>query len=174
MHHNLKIEYLDDATSFDAYVEYTHVDGSKGIIGIEVKYTEGDYRIGTKEEKAVRDPYSPYWNITRLSNLYKPDCYSLLITDQFRQIWRNQLLGESIKLKRPDFWKHFTLVMVYADGNTHVANVTQDYKNLLRDLDNLSFVPITYKSFLQTSKNIIENRVLREWLEWCEMRYVHN
>ena len=33
-----KQKYLNDGTSFDTYIEYTHIDNSKGIIGIEVKY----------------------------------------------------------------------------------------------------------------------------------------
>ena len=45
---NIKIEfapspkenYLNDGTSFDTYIEYNHKDGTKGIIGVEVKYTE--------------------------------------------------------------------------------------------------------------------------------------
>ncbi len=50
---NIKIEfppspnvyYLNDGTSFDTYIEYTHLDNTKGIIGIEVKYTEREYTL---------------------------------------------------------------------------------------------------------------------------------
>ena len=38
-----KEKYLNDGTSFDAYIEYTNSDGTKGMIGIEVKYTEREY-----------------------------------------------------------------------------------------------------------------------------------
>ncbi len=32
-------------TSFDAYIGYEHVDGTEGILGIEVKYGEGAYPL---------------------------------------------------------------------------------------------------------------------------------
>ncbi|MBQ0084856.1 MAG: hypothetical protein KBS65_01265, partial [Prevotella sp.] len=44
-----KCNYLNDGTSFDAFVLYRHKDGSKGAIGIEVKYTEKEYSIGETE-----------------------------------------------------------------------------------------------------------------------------
>lgn len=49
-----KSEYLNDGTSFDTFIEYVSSDGSTGGLGIEVKYTENGYRIGTKEKKILR------------------------------------------------------------------------------------------------------------------------
>ncbi len=41
-----KENFLGDITSFDAYVAYAGKGGQKGGIGIEVKYTEREYKIG--------------------------------------------------------------------------------------------------------------------------------
>jgi len=168
-----KANYLNDATSFDAYIEYTHTSGALGIIGIEVKYTEGDYKIGNNEALAVQNPDSPYWRVTRQSNIHKPDCYSQLITDRFRQVWRNQLLGESIKLRHPDKWKHFTLAMIYPSGNTHIEEVTQEYRQLLVAPTNTSFIPISYQSYLQACNECISDDELNGWVNWCVRRYAH-
>ena len=45
-----KTEYLNDNTSFDAYIEYLH-NGKTCGIGIEVKYTEEGYPFGIKERR---------------------------------------------------------------------------------------------------------------------------
>lgn len=168
-----KVDYLDDATSFDAYIEYTHTQSGKGIIGVELKYTERDYKIGVKETLAVKNSDSPYWNVTRLSNLYKTEHFPLLITDRFRQVWRNQLLGESMKLKHREAWQYSTLAMVYPEGNTHIGHVIEEYKELLLAPNSLSIIPITYNSFLQACDNFIKDGILKEWLDWCTHRYVH-
>ncbi len=55
-----KENYLNDGTSFDTYIEYTSSDNSKGIIGIEVKYTENEYKLeaNSKQEKDINDKSS--------------------------------------------------------------------------------------------------------------------
>lgn len=58
-----KEKYLNDRTSFDAYIEYTHTDGGSGILGVEVKYTEQGYPLneGSTEETKINDQKSKYW-----------------------------------------------------------------------------------------------------------------
>lgn len=58
---------LHDKTSFDAYIEYDHVNGTEGILGIEVKYTEGAYPLKEEspEAKAIVNPKHPYNTIPR-------------------------------------------------------------------------------------------------------------
>jgi hypothetical protein len=177
-----RINYLDDATSFDVYIEYIHAkDGSKGIIGIEVKYTEPDYPIGEEENRKVNDPNSTYWAVTNQSKIYHNPIYAspfkdIISSDRFRQIWRNHLLGESIKQKHPDTYKHFTLVMLYPEGNTHISDITNEYPNLLQPNDGLKFIPITYQSFLDECNEINKdmfNEDIYLWLDYCMKRYNH-
>jgi hypothetical protein len=167
-----KVNYLNDATSFDTCIEYTHMDGSKGLVGIEVKYTEGDYTIGTKESIAANDPDSLYWKVTAQSSLYRNDSFPLLIEDRYRQVWRNHILGESIKQRHPDTWKHFTLVMLYPEGNTHIGDVAQEYAGMLQD-NRLNFIPITYQGYLQACQANATDYKIVNWLHWCIQRYLH-
>ena len=59
-------KYLKDKTSFDTYIEYTHSDNSKAIIGIEVKYTEREYKLkpGSKQETDINNRKSKYYVIS--------------------------------------------------------------------------------------------------------------
>jgi len=96
---NIKIEfapspkeyYLNDRTSFDTYIEYTHKDNTIGIIVIEVKYTEKEYKLeaGSTQEKTINDKSSKYYYVSKNSGLYEPSSMDVLRTNIFRQIWRN-------------------------------------------------------------------------------------
>ena len=64
--------YLNDRTSFDAFVSYITSDDRKGGIGIEVKYTENEYPLGEKEGKDIESKYLLYREMTRESGYYTP------------------------------------------------------------------------------------------------------
>jgi hypothetical protein len=108
-----KENYLNDGTSFDAYIEYTHINNSKGVIGIEVKYTEKEYPLDPKSKQAkdINDKHGKYYAISEKCGLYKPNTIETLKKDLFRQIWRNHLLAESIRLVDNDKFKHATSII---------------------------------------------------------------
>jgi hypothetical protein len=54
-------KYLGDMTSFDAYIQGRNANGELVGLGIEVKYTEREYKIGPLEAERVRDRESTYW-----------------------------------------------------------------------------------------------------------------
>ena len=56
--------YLNDRTSFDAFVEYLTPDDKRGGIGIEVKYTENEYPLGDKEGKDIAGDNRLYRDMT--------------------------------------------------------------------------------------------------------------
>ncbi len=77
-------DYLDGSTSFDAFVLFTQIDESKTGLGIEIKYTEGPTAPGDKEIRAINDSNSPYWVVTRKSNIYSKGVESKLKADGYR------------------------------------------------------------------------------------------
>jgi hypothetical protein len=166
-------DYLDDKTSFDTYVEYTHIDNTRGIIGIEVKYTERDYKIkkDSKQYRDINNLQSRYYQISAKSGLYKPDSLELLKSDRFRQVWRNQLLGESILIKDKDQFNHFTSVVIFPEGNTHFVETSQEYINLLVD-NRGHFLPITYERFISVCLRHCPNERYKVWLNYLEERYI--
>lgn len=165
--------YLNDRTSFDAYVEYTHDDGAKGILGIEVKYTERSYKLtkDSKEEKDIGNLQSKYYFVTANSGLYKPEAIHLLKTDRFRQIWRNQLLGESILIEDKNEFKHFTSVTIYPEGNTHFVEASKEYMDLLAQNDH-KFVPVTYERFLEVCEKHCPDERYDRWIKYLRDRYI--
>ncbi len=168
-----KKNYLDDNTSFDTYIEYTHNDNSKGILGIEVKYTEHDYPLKkrSKEEKFVKDKKSPYHSVTSASKLYKSETIDLLITDRFRQVWRNQLLSESILIKDNDKFKYLTSLTFFPSGNTHFIEVSKEYLEFLKENDN-KFYPVTFERYISILQKLCPDIEFKKWINYLTSRYI--
>jgi hypothetical protein len=168
-----KENYLGDLTSFDTYIEYTHIDGSKGIIGIEVKYTEREYllKAGSKEGRDINDITQPYFLVTNNCGIYKPNSYPILITDKFRQVWRNHILGESILLVDKDKFKHFTSMTFFPKDNTHFVHTSKEYIDLLKE-NSRKFLPVTYEDFFEACNNHYPNNNYKNWLDYLNKRYI--
>ena len=166
-------KYLNDRTSFDIYIEYTHTDNQKGIIGIEIKYTEHEYPLNAKsKQKAdIKDKNSKYFKISEQCGLYKPNTINQLITDKFRQVWRNQLLGESIIIQDTDKFKHFTSMTIFPKGNLHFIETCRDYINMLKN-NNDKFVALTYEDFLSNCRKYKPNDRFDKWLDYLLERYI--
>lgn len=166
-------KYLNDKTSFDTYIEYTHTDKQKGIIGIEVKYTEHEYPLkhGSKQEAYINDKNSKYHKISEQCLLYKPGTIDQLITDKYRQIWRNQLLGESIIIEDNDKFKHFTSLTIFPKGNFHFIETSKEYMDMMIR-NNDRFVPVTYEDFLTTCDRNKPNDRFNRWLNYLQKRYI--
>ena len=168
-----KERYLNDATSFDAYIEYTHSDSSKGAIGIEVKYTEKEYKLVamSKQENDIKNFHSEYYRVTEACKIYKQSAVSLLPTDKYRQIWRNHILGESILLVNPNEYKHFTSLTMFPKGNKHFIEVSKEYTDLLVNNDN-KFVALTYEKFLESCLKHCPDKSYELWILYLSKRYI--
>jgi hypothetical protein len=166
-------KYLNDKTSFDTYIEYTHSDNQKGIIGIEVKYTEHEYKLksGSKQETDILNKNSRYYTISELCGLYKPNSTEKLISDKFRQVWRNQLLGESIIIEDNDKFTHFTSLTIFPKGNQHFIETSKEYQNMLTDKSN-RFVSLTYEDFISTCDKLKPNERFGKWINYLRKRYL--
>jgi len=141
-----KEKYLNDGTSFDAYIEYTNVDDSKGMIGIEVKYTEKEYKLETNS-------------------------ISVLPTDNFRQIWRNHILGESILIVDSHKFKHFTSLTLFPADNEHFSKTSKEYVDLLVNNDN-KFIAFTYEDFFALLRKHCPGSDYEKWINYLTTRYI--
>lgn len=166
-------DYLNDATAFDAYIEYSLPNDKKGMIGIEVKYTEREYVLKTnsKEEREINDSNSPYFAVTEKCGLFKPNSTSKLISDDFRQVWRNHILGESILLKDSDKFSSFTSLTIFPQGNEHFSKISKEYIKLLT-VNNNNFVPLTFESLFNILIKHSPNDDYSNWIDYLQTRYI--
>lgn len=167
---------LNDKTSFDVYVEFKHIDGTQGILGIEVKYTEGAYELNenSKEAREVRDPKSIYNRLTRQHNLFKEEYLDKLPTDVLRQAWRNLLLGVSMTRmdKEDSIFEHFTSIILYPAGNDHFRNLVPVISSILSSGREELFMGITYEEFIAVARDLTNYPPYLRWLQYLEDRYI--
>lgn len=168
-----KEKYLNDGTSFDAYIEYTNYDGTKGMIGIEVKYTEKEYKLqaNSKQEKDINDKNSLYFSVTNSCGLYKANAIEVLPTDKFRQVWRNHILGESILLADCNKFQHFTSLTLFPSDNSHFIKTSKEYIDLLTKNDN-KFIALTYEDFFALLSKHCPDSNYKNWLDYLTTRYI--
>lgn len=166
-------EYLSDGTSFDAYVKYEANDGRTGAIGIEVKYTEGGYRLGKTEGEAIQKTDGAYKLKTEQSGYFYEglDIKRFLTDNSLRQIWRNHILGYA--MKSSDNIAYFHHMHLYPEGNTHFSkHALPKYKKLLTPKGKESFIDITYeKLFGLMRKYFVTDEQIR-WIDYLQNRYI--
>lgn len=174
-----KGKYLDDRTSFDTYIEYRHTDGSMGILGIEVKYTEGSYLLkeGTTEHRRMTKDFdkSKYKEITEKTRKFELNNgdFDQLKQDRYRQIWRNHLLGESILLEKDSKYRHFHSLTFYPCGNTHFTEIIRKYREKFLKPEFQDCVRgVTYEDFFRSCKKFAVKKHYLNWLEYLEKRYL--
>lgn len=166
-------EYLNDGTSFDAFVEYESTDGNEGGIGIEVKYTENGYPIGVKEKSDIEDVDGLYRQMTAKSHYYIPtlDILSFIGADHLRQIWRNHILGYSM-VDRGDI-QHFHHIHLYPHDNRHFREYAiPEYKSLLAEPGRDTFIDLTYESLFDMIEKHFKSSKHQEWLKYLRKRYL--
>ena len=168
-----KSMYLNDRTSFDAFVSYITHDGRNGGIGIEVKYTENEYPLGDKEGKDIAGGNRSYKDMTVESGYFTPglDISMFLTAHHLRQIWRNHILGYSMKHKGDvDIIHH---VHIYPEHNEHFHNYAlPEYRTLLTENGNESFKTITYENYFNMLDNYRDNEQVSDWVKYLRKRYL--
>jgi len=166
-------EYLNDKTSFDTYVEFITDAGEMGFLGIEVKFTEHEYKLkpNSKEANDIDKLDSPYEKISNCPGLFVPDSMKKLKSDRLRQIWRNHLLGESILLHTETKFKHFISLLFYPSGNKHFAKVIPEYKSLLAPVNRNKLLGITFESYFDILSQFTLSNEYANWLQYLKSRY---
>ena len=186
----IKIEYapekqyaLNDGTSFDTFVLYKHKDGQLGGIGIEIKYTEGGYQL-KHDSKEWRDimlgENKNYIDITRSSRYYPDSIVNIplpkspLVKNDFRQIWRNHILGASMKNNSNIEYdlKHFNSVTIYPSFNTHFVKIIPQYKEMLSEYGKKTFCGMTYEDFFKILASYYDSNDFIYWHLYLNLRYI--
>ena len=171
-----KQNFLNDGTSFDAFVLYQHQDGSKGAIGIEVKYTEREYQIGDTEYKNTHDDNGNvrlsehYGRATRMSGYYLPESEKELVSDELRQIWRNHILGAS--MVQNGIIRHFASITVFPDANPHFHTASADYRKVLTDDGKKTFFTFTYEEMFEKMSHHFCTAEQQKWIDYLYNRYL--
>ena len=173
-------DYLNDHTAFDVYVAYKNKSNQQCGIGIEVKYTENSYPLKphsheysqVKDENGNTRLKGRYAIVTNESGLYKEDVtHDMLVSNKFRQIWRNHILGASMVLKGKI--KKFTSVMLFPSQNVHFSqDAIPKYQKFLTNEHYNEFVPVTYETLFKMMDKHLSVPHKKEWIKYLNERYL--
>jgi len=169
---DLKIEFpyayqnpLNDKTSFDAFISYKTKNG-KGMLGIEVKYTEGGYSLSETEE----NHFPVYRDFTEKSGLYINSDEEKLTENRYRQIWRNHLLAYAYAEKN-NYIEYISLT-IYPKGNTHFVGAMKEYNEFLNKKGKATLKGITYEEFIETLIAKHNTAKQSKWIKYLIERYI--
>ncbi len=173
-----KAKCLNDNTSFDAYIEYLH-EGKTCGIGIEVKYTEEGYPFGIKERREVMEnEQSKYAQVTKSCGWFIPEIAERpiretpLCKDEYRQIWRNHILGASMMQNDNNMLDKFHSITLYPQGNPHFGKVLPAYKLFLSDEGRSTFGYVTIESLIDLLlRHFPKNKEYQNWIQYLRIRY---
>ena len=160
-------KYLGDRTSFDTYIKGTDDHGRVVGVGIEVKYTERGYRLGSSEALRVENPDSTYWTTTRESGIFTDTGCKLLAKDDLRQIWRNHLLG--LKMRAVGDLDRFISVTIFPSGNEHMSDALSRYQDLLTNEGKSDLQSCTFERYIGFLEG---DSAIEEWKSFLQDRYL--
>ena len=171
-----KTKCLNDNTSFDTYIEYLH-NGKTCGIGIEVKYTEEGYPFGVKERHEVMEnEQSKYAQVTKSCGWFiseivnRPIRETPLCNDEYRQIWRNHILGASMVQNK--IVEKFHSITLYPKGNPHFCEVLPAYEQYLTDEGRSTFGYITIESLIDLLDQYFpQTNKIQNWIQYLKIRY---
>jgi hypothetical protein len=157
------IKYIADHSAFDVFIEYNGF-GTKGFIGIEVKYAES-----LKEEtieKANKNYKDVYATVTNACGIFKDGAIDQLPLPPLSQIWRDHLL--SIATKK-DYDEGF-FVFLFPFKNKYCQVGVDNYcQHLTSDKEEENgFRPRYLEQFINTLLELWD----KDWTKELKKRYL--
>ena len=122
-----KKSHLDDATAFDAFVDYELPDGTRGFIGVETKLTEPfsqksyEFKPGYSRWMDAGD----WW--------WQPGAEEQFPNPKINQLWRNHLLAFAMLHQEPAEYVEGFCAVLYHDGDEACTEAITAYRRHLRN-----------------------------------------
>lgn len=152
-------EYLDDKTSFDAFIEYTRRDGGLGFCGIETKLTEpfSQDRYDKPAYRRWMDADAPW----------RTDAGDQVDHVDHNQLWRNHLLAWSLLRHVRSPYAEGRCVVVRHPRDARCERALSGYAGLLRD--HATFEDLPLDRLVKTWRATVGQS---GWLDEFELRYL--
>ncbi len=156
--------YLDDHTSFDAFIRYDRAGGGEGFVGIETKLTE-PFSMTNPEEKDKK-----YFSFTeQFDGVWDPARVGELRDRRWYQLWRNHLLVEA--LRRHDGYSSGRVMVVGHAADPKLPDAVAGYQALLVDpASALGF--LTVDQIVEVWSPLVAGTEHEAWLADFNDRYV--
>ncbi|MEI7902901.1 MAG: hypothetical protein WCK89_21865 [bacterium] len=161
-----KSDYLNDGSSFDAWVEYERTDGSLGFIGIETKLTEpfskAQYPFDQRYAKWMA--CDGWW--------WKPGADADFSNLSFNQLWRNHLLAFALRHKSPRKYAECYCAVCSHPLDAGCPRSVAAYAAHLLPAGSKALLSWPLDSLLNTWRPLATSRAERFWLQTIRLRYL--
>jgi hypothetical protein len=152
--------YIEDHTAFDVAVQYLTTDERKGLFGLECKYTDS---FSAKEYDTAA--YRSVFEERRGS--FRRD-YLDYIGNRYNQLFRNQLIAESLILHRQ--YDVVTTGLFCHQDDKSAMGIGGEFRGMLFD-GSSRFRIITYMDFISSLQRMDISAERREWTALLWARY---
>lgn len=157
-------KYLNDRTAFDSYFEYITVNSKKGLIGIEVKFTE------PFSQQHYDSEYYRRWSGSVDSPWIDGTCEQLSNIN-YNQLWRDHLLVVSMINQPNSEFQEGKLVLIRHPDDSDCERCIEQYKKHLKP-DNKTFREFQLSNFLSPFNKIKTDQIVQKWLDDFKLRYI--
>jgi hypothetical protein len=127
----------------------------------------------------LEDQESQYTRITESCGFFVPDVSKAplmetkLVKNDYRQIWRNHILGASM-LQNEDRSiriSHFHSITLYPSGNSHFGRVLSEYERLLTSYGRSTFLGVTFEKLFELLDKFYQEPEYKDWIAYLNRRY---
>ena len=161
-----KKDYLNDGTSFDAWLEYEWGDNKKGFVAIETKLTEPF----TVSQNPFDDRYAKW--MTMDGWWWKPGSEASYSDVSFNQLWRNHLLAFALLHNTARTYSECFCAVVSHPLDTGCPGSISSYSEHLLPSGRESLLSWPLNSLIDTWQSLASNREERSWLQSLRLRYL--
>lgn len=158
-------EYLDDNTAFDAFIEYTHRDGTLAFLAVETKLTEP---FSQKQFDSLR-----YRDVTEHPTSPWPrSAWPSVANIRHNQLWRDHLLVESMLRHPASRYSSGQLALIRHPEDLTCAETVVGYRQLLQR-DN-TFIDLPLDRLIEAWRSVVSTDEINNdaWLTNLEERYL--
>ncbi|MDR3627266.1 MAG: hypothetical protein P4L45_10560, partial [Ignavibacteriaceae bacterium] len=155
--------FLNDATAFDAFIEYVNFNDDLCFIGIETKLTE------PFSQANYDGPHYRKWIFQ--DSPWLPESANKLSDIRHNQLWRDHLLAISMLKQSNGQYKDGKFLLIHHPLDNKCAETVAVYKLLLKDYDK-SFINITLDDLINIWSRLSLSLIYSDWLNKFKIRYL--
>lgn len=126
----------------------------------------------SKQYRVANDPDSIYYKVTRRSGAFMDKYIARLKEDDYRQIWRNYILAESLFMDKERKYSDFRSITVYPAGNKHFTEKIKDFKGFLKPGKKERCMGITFEELFKEIAKYARTERVKNWLCYLQERYL--
>lgn len=158
------MDYLNDHTAFDAFIEYRTADGQLFGLGIETKLSEP-----FSQKEYVRPEYRRWMQLP--DSPWLPEAWNKVQGIRHNQLWREHLLAIALRSHPESTYAQAQLLLVHHHEDVECLRNYSNYKRLIQSGDD-SLIRFSLDQIVDRWSSVVINEDQKQWLSSFKIRYI--